>query len=691
MNYNPTSVNDYFALKKSSECVSVCEEFIEEFYNEAEKSGRLGLYRTSFFSYFEGYMLRGMMARGGQQGEQTMISVNNYHNFIKHRVNQTCQQKLSYEPQTLDGSHAAMEQVRLAKGLLNLYSERSDIDLDGKLRKSVELSEIFGESFVSTLWDKGLGKPVAFDFINSQQIPEGDIEVAVFDPLAVVRDTSRTSPDQHEWYILRQEKNKVNLAVEYPHFESEIMGQTIENHSGKRNVMPTRSRRSDLVYVWTFFHKNTLAVPKGRKTVFIDENLILEDGQLPEEFNGELPIHRMASEDMHGTSWGYSDTFEALPICRAISRLHSTVLTNNVTFGLQHILVPRDGQYNEATLATGLTVLEWDAAKGANYRPQPLNLTQSSPETYNYINTLTQTVGTLMGINEVTRGNPDLVLKGQASGSALALMSTQSIQFNDSLAKGYQNLASRVGSAIIEILKVKSVIPRDGRVISMSGKSYSKKFKKDDLDRVNKVIVKTGNPLSKTTSGKLQIADALFQGGFLKNRQDYIQVMETGNLDPLLESYDMQISLIKDENDSLLNGPLPPALVIDNHTEHIAEHSILLSSVESRQNPDLVKNVLAHIQSHLDNLAGNAQHGPMNPILATIGNQPALPQNSPDGIFIEKPQPQIPSGQPSFPGKVMSSGGLPFPSSPSSPSRPLSQPVQGESIQPVLPTSPLKT
>ena len=57
-----------------------------------------------------------------------------------------------------------------------------------------------------------------------------------------------------------------------------------------------------------------------------------------------------------------------------------------------------------------------------------------------------------MGINEVTRGNPDLVLKGAQSGAALALMSTQSIQFNDDLGKAYQSIAERVGTAIIKML-----------------------------------------------------------------------------------------------------------------------------------------------------------------------------------------------------------------------------------------------
>src|ERR1019366_9564183 len=105
------------------------------YYTEATRTGRTALYRTAYFDYYEGFMVSGNLYRKGAQGEQTGITVNNYHNFIKHRVTMTCQQKLAYDPQAVDGSHTAMEQVRLAKGMLSLYTDRSDIDLDGKLRK----------------------------------------------------------------------------------------------------------------------------------------------------------------------------------------------------------------------------------------------------------------------------------------------------------------------------------------------------------------------------------------------------------------------------------------------------------------------------------------------------------------------------------------------------------------------------
>ena len=387
-------------------------------------------------------------------------------------------------------------------------------------------------------------------------------------------------------------------------------------------------------------HDKTIAVPAGRMMKFISNDVVLEDGPLPDEYdNVKECVNRMAAEDLDGRPWGYTDAMDAIPICDAISRLHSTVLTNNVTFGLQKILIADGSNITESELGMGLTTLSWPAEKGEAFKPEAMNFTKSAQETYAYINTLTQTAGTLMGINEVSRGNPDLILKGPANAEAMTLMSTQSMQFNSDLNEAYESLAERVGTAIIKILAKKSVIPRQGRTLGMSGKPYSKQFSRSDLSMIDKVIVKTGNPLSKTTAGRLQIAKSLLDAGFVKNHQDYLQVIETGNLDPMLESYEQEISLIKGENDAMGDGPIPDAVVFDDHVTHLMEHKVMLASVEARQNPTLINSVTKHIQSHLDFLAGNAQHGPMNPILASVLNQPTLPMGTPSAILLPKPAP----------------------------------------------------
>jgi len=398
---------------------------------------------------------------------------------------------------------------------------------------------------------------------------------------------------------------------------------------------------------------------------YIHGGIALSDEALPEEYD-QIPVYRMCASDLIGSPWGYSKFFDALPLCSAISRLATALVSNEMNFAVQSIVAPHDAGYNCAQLGANMQLITYDGSKTQN-KPEGLNLTKSSPSTSQLMNVLTQTVGTLMGVNEVTRGNPDLILKGAQSGAALALMSTQSIEFNSDIAKAYQVTAERLGSALIKMLTVKSVAPREGKTKGMSGKFYGKSFEGKDLNRIDRVSIKTGNPLTQTASGRLQIAESLLAGNFLKNRQDYLSVVETGNLEPMLEGADAEISLIKDENDKLGMGtlpdgsqPVPDAAPFDDHVTHIAEHKVLLASVEARQNIPLANAVIKHIQSHLDFLAGNQQHGPINPIIATITNQPTLPPGTPDAIVLPKAQPQQPpmggQPQPTPPRNAMKAG-----------------------------------
>jgi hypothetical protein len=640
----PHSVDDYFARKPSEDCVSECAVKLFNYYAEMNRSGRRVLYKNSYYHYYEGFILKGMIYNEGEQGELNGIWINNYRNFVNHLLVMTCQQRLAYEPQTADGSHAALEQVRLAKGLLQLYTARSDMDIDGVLRQATEQSLIFTESYVACLWDPTKGKPVAIDTENATLQPEGDVSLRVYNPFDVVRDIYQSYSDTDDWIILREEVNKFNLATLYPVYETEILTQGRGPEYAERQLIPCLSDESNLIYVYKLFHRRMPIVPKGRYTVFVNERIVLEDGPMPDEYE-EIPVYRMAMGEIYGSPWGYSKAFDILPICDSINRLNSAVLTNNLTFATQNLLVPRDAGIDGSSLYGGLNIISYDASKGPQYKPEALQLTASSAETYNYLNALTQNAGTIMGVNEVIRGNPDLVLKGQVSGQSLALMSTNSIQFNSDLQKAYVRLAERIGTAIIKLLAKKSVTLREGKTIGMSSKMYSKQFKGSDLSKIDKVVIKTGNPLSQTPSGRMQIAEGLQAGGWLTNRQDYLQVLETGNLDPMLESYDREMSLIKDENDKISQGlPIPDAVVYDDHVNHILEHKVLASSVEARLDTNIMNVLNKHIQSHIDFLAGNAQHGPMNPILAKLLNQPGLPPGTPDQIVLPLPPPPPPQG-----------------------------------------------
>jgi hypothetical protein len=273
----------------------------------------------------------------------------------------------------------------------------------------------------------------------------------------------------------------------------------------------------------------------------------------------------------------------------------------------------------------------------------------------------------ISGINSVVRGNPEASLK---SGAALALVASQAIQFLQLTQQRYVQLLEDSGTAIISMLKQYATVPRVATIVGKMNTPYMKEFKGDDLENVNRVIVDMGNPLSKTTAGKIQIADTLLQYGFVKNPDMYFSVLQNGRLDSIQDPIQRQLMLIAQENEQMSDGNNPPVLVTDNHAMHIQEHKQLLDSPEARNNPELVMVVLAHIQEHINqmrtgdpdlfailgmqnlppqtpqsaSIPGVTQGASVNPLEQQTGALPNLPRNPMTGE-----QYQTPSGASAVP------------------------------------------
>jgi hypothetical protein len=129
-----------------------------------------------------------------------------------------------------------------------------------------------------------------------------------------------------------------------------------------------------------------------------------------------------------------------------------------------------------------------------------------------------------------------------------------------------------------------------------------REFTGDDLNAINRVTVDMGNPMSRTTAGKTNLAETMLQNNLIDNADQYIQVVTTGRLEPVIEGKQAQLLLIKGENENLADGKQARALITDDHQKHILEHTTVLSNPEIRMDPNnpIVASTLAHIQEHMD-------------------------------------------------------------------------------------------
>jgi hypothetical protein len=623
MKYTTLTVHDesdkYYWTKPADECVAALRERIEQYYGDMNRTGRVNLYRNSYYKFYQGFILKGELTSTGQVGELTATFENHYANLITHGVNMVCQQKLSYEPQTTTTDAEAQDQIKRAKGILNLYTTRSDKDLDGQLRKATEMSYVFDASWVSVMWNKDEGRTIAGDFDQQMgqeiAIKEGDIEFAVWSPFDVILDPLLPSYDKHSWIILRKWENKYNLAARFPKWADRIRALSAGIDIGDTRLTYTVSRdESDIIPIYHAFHKDSPALPNGRYIIFIDDEIICADGKLwdPAKQSGyrEIPLYRMAGRDLWGSPWGYSRAFDVLPLQETVDRLASAIATNQLTFATQNILVPKGSSISWENLYGGLNVIEWDSSMGEAGIPKALQLTSTPKEVFDNVARTVTTMGTIMGVNEVLRGNPDLALKGQISGASLALMTSNSIQFNSDMQKAYVRLAEQVGTAVVHCLQDFAFpdlgngksLEREGMTQSATQKFYKSNFSKQNISKIDKITIRYGNPLAQTTSGRLQIAETLLQQGLL-TAQQYFQVIETGNLEGELQAQENQLHLIKEENEAMMRGEVPSVIWADNHALHIPEHMSVLSNLEARKDPKVIQAVQAHVTQHQQMMA----------------------------------------------------------------------------------------
>lgn len=552
--------------------------------------------------------MKGALYHSGQEGELVNTFCNHYANLITHMVNMVCQQKLAYEPQATVNDSEAQDQIKLAKGVLYAYANRSDMDLDGALRNATEMSCVFGESYVSCLWDKYLGKTLAWkeadpEIQGTQEIKQGDIEYRVWSPFDIIVDTTLPAHELSNWTCLRQWENKYEIAAENPEWHDDIISLFCGNGLSDTQLTYSITQTSDIIPVYYFFHKKTAAVPAGRFVKFIDDTIILSDGELPYR---EIPLYRMATRELWGSPYAYSRAFDLIPLQETVDRLSSAILTNQLTFATQNIAIAKGSSISWENLYGGLNVIEWDATiAGKDGMPQALQLTSSPPEVFNFLKDTISNMGTIAGINEVVRGNPDLTLKGQVSGEALAMMTSNSIQFNSDLQKAYVRLAEQVGTATIHCIQDfgfpkigNEAIKREGMSLSANNKYFKQAYSPEDMDKIDKVIIRYGNPLAQTTSGRLQIAESFLAKGLVHTPAEYIEVLETGSLEPLLEGEEAQLHLIREQKEMLRNGQKCVASKYDNHPLCIQEGMAILSNMSARNNPNVIGAVQDYVEQH---------------------------------------------------------------------------------------------
>lgn len=593
------------------------------FREELSETNRMRLWKNSHGQYYRQYYEGGGVTAGDDAGDMLSLSVNHYRNIGLHLKQLVTQQRPTFLPQAVNTDYASQGQAILAKGLLDYYAKEKH--LDGALEQVVETALVTGDGYLFVGWDHTGGR--VYDYHPETQAPihEGDLVIEAVHPVDVVFDTT-IGTGESQWMVRRQLLPKGDLIAKFPEHSDTLsaMGDDKDYWLSDLDATPFSQRyhdREDYVTLYTLYHLPCPALPAGRMAEVLPDGTVLTDSPLPYR---RIPLIRLKAAHQQRNNWGYSSMFDLLPLQNALDGLYSTAATNAAAFGVQCIAVEQGSNLSaESVGGGGLNVVQYP--KGGNL-PTPLQLQRTAPETFGFIRDIERQMEILSGVNSVVRGEPQSSLE---SGTALALVQSMALQFSQSLQSAYIYLVEQTGQMMVDLLRDFAKVPRVAAITGQSQRTVMKEFTGKDLSAVNRVHVSVGNPLSQTTAGKLQIAENLVAN--FANRispEQYLQVLQTGQLNTLLEGQTSELLLIKDENEKIRSGEEPVrAIATDQHSLHIKEHRALLASVSARQDQELSKRALDHILEHIQ-LLRNTDPA----LLAALGEQSiAAPPGAPGG------------------------------------------------------------
>lgn len=668
------SLDQYWASLPKEEFLDYAHKKIHDFYDDLMARGLFQAVEMTYEAYYGanladktgGKMFDAIkLGRGGDSGEITLLKANHFRNLLKHTLQLATSNKAAVSCRATNTDYKSQTQTILGKGVVDYYF--SEKKVGRQHAKAVENGLITTEGWVHTPWNATKGKQFDVHPDTGAAIYEGDLDFSVKTLLDVPRDINLSEDDEFPWLFVRERVNKWDLAAKYPEHAQDIInisssdGTKYEDlESFRFNTYGREQEDSDGIWLWYFYHDKSESMKQGRLLTFVGD-IVLSDGPTPYD---KIPLWRFSPDRIIGTPYGYTPAFEILGVQQGIDILSSTIMSNNANFGVQSIWTKQKDNLSVTNLGGGLKNLQSDE------KPEPIQLTNTAPETYEFRKQLIGEGETLMGVSATVRGNPEASLK---SGSALALVVSQSIQFAYLIEEDSNSLMEDLGTAIIVNIRTFGKTPRIANIIGDSSRPFMEEFTGDDLSEINRVVIEQVNPLSKTISGRIQLAENLADRNLIKDANQYIMVLTTGSLDPAIEGVQHQTLNIRAENEEMRKGRAVVAVITDNHANHIMEHSDLLANPESRKNPAFVKMVLDHNQEHLD-LWRNADPA----ILFVTGQQPAPPPAMMPQAPGRMPPPQ--GGAPAGPqvGPAPSPVADQLPQMPNKPSLPEGAPAQAK-------------
>lgn len=678
-------MKQYFASKQVNELLPELADKIKKFFDYKERIGESRRWKKSYDLYYGDHVENGdnsEVSFVGDDRELTAYGINYYRNLVKHVLAITCSEKPSYDYRAKNTDLESLQQARLADSIVESYLVEKR--MGRHMKQAAERALVFKEGFTFMQWDTSAGKalmpvpvlnPDGTPKVDSNGIPfqkiqhEGDPSVVSKSPWEVIRDINLRDWVSCKWTIVKDYENKYDLATRHPDKAEDILklsSNCDESEFQIKNVIRglIQEDDSDIIPVWYFYHLPTDSMPAGRYTKFITSSLHLYDGAYPyssKSSNHKLPVQRITPGERFDTTDGYSEFNDLMVLQQVINVLMSSVFTNQQATSVPVIWMP-DGVNIAPEQLQGLAILK-GGPPGSE--PKAIQLTATPSEVFKNVESVKGAMTELSGLNSVITGAESKDL----SGAAIGRYQSMAIQFSSNFQQSWAELQEDNGTFLLHLLQNFANTKRITAMAGKSNKGAMKAWTGKDIDQIERLVCDLGNPAFRTFSGRIDTADKLLDKGRIKDPTQYMQLIKTGNIDPMFESPLSKLELIRKENEILMEGGQVRAMVGDTHIQHAQEHRVILDDPYIRSLADqgdplalkILQNTTDHIMEHKDLntnqdmfwFAVSGEQPPPPPMMPPPGPAGAPPPQGgnpgPDPSILPDQEMQQPPGAPPIP------------------------------------------
>lgn len=607
----------YWAAAQIEEIADAVMDKYNEWKQYGHRSGYFNRMLSSYRAYY-GLDSNGTLHVQRNDRDIAEIKVAHLKSLIKRLHIMITENKLAFQPRAHNSDSKSQIESDLARGIVEYYGDEKN--LNGILSQAVLGALVQLEKWVYCPWSLSEGYELTVD--GEAIVKSGDQVFELLDAFDVGRAISGA---KSPWITIRKRVNKWDEAAMHPEFADVIIAADAAPDDYDLPIAQDSIRGVELVdedacWKYIFLHSRTPSMPKGRQVEIIGDQ-VLSDSELR---YAELPAFRLTAGDVLSTIFADSPIIDLVPLQEALDAISSSTLTNNLNNANQ-LIWSADPNLTTRRMGDGQTLVTSASP------PQALNLTGSAAENVNLIQSLVQNMQLLSGVNDVARGNPGDSLK---SGTSLAVVLAQAIQYVSDLQKNYARLAGDVASMLIANIQRFATEDMTAYIVGASRKGEVKTFKAHDVMNIKRIAVDLGNPLVQSFAGRNELVAQWQQYGLMKDPKAIINFLRTGQLDSETENPFSDSIRARECCEMLRQGQVPLALLTDNHAELIVAAKGIMSGEEARTNPAVVNAFTAFVQQHIDLMRQ------VPPDLAAVLSGQPLPQPVQPG---QPPNPTLPT------------------------------------------------